>query len=111
MVITCPPTPSCGAVTSDPDEAARTPVGHILLGDPADAIKRLADAIPGARRPPLPAREPLPRADTTGPAFTKEAILDAVKRREDRQHGHRPRVDLDHGLRVGLARAHPAGSQ
>jgi thiamine pyrophosphate-dependent acetolactate synthase large subunit-like protein len=66
------------AVTSDPDEAARAPVGHILIGDPADAIKRLADTIPGAGRPPLPAGEPLPQADTTGPAFTMEAILDAV---------------------------------
>jgi benzoylformate decarboxylase len=66
------------AVTADPDEAARAPVGHILIGDPADAIKRLADTIPGAGRPPLPAGEPLPQADTTGPAFTMEAILDAV---------------------------------
>jgi benzoylformate decarboxylase len=64
-------------VTSDPDEAARAPVGHILIGDPADAVKRLADTIPGAGRPPL-AREPLPKADTTGPAFTEEAIIDAV---------------------------------
>jgi benzoylformate decarboxylase len=65
------------AVTADPDEAARAPVGHILIGDPAEAVKRLADTIPGAGRPPL-AQEPLPQADTTGPAFTKEAILDAV---------------------------------
>jgi benzoylformate decarboxylase len=65
------------AVTSDPDEAARAPVGHILIGDPAEAVKRLADTIPAAGRPPLPG-EPLPQADTTGPAFTMEAILDAV---------------------------------
>ena len=48
------------AVTADPDEAARAPVGHILIGDPAEAVKRLADTIAGAGRPPLPAREPLP---------------------------------------------------
>jgi thiamine pyrophosphate-dependent acetolactate synthase large subunit-like protein len=65
------------AVTADPDEAARAPVGHILIGDPADAVKRLADTIPAAGRPPL-TREPLPQADTTGPAFTEEAIMDAV---------------------------------
>jgi benzoylformate decarboxylase len=65
------------AVTSDPDEAARAPVGHILIGDPADAVKRLADTIPATGRPPL-AREPLPEADTIGPAFTDEAIIDAV---------------------------------
>jgi benzoylformate decarboxylase len=66
------------AVTSDPDQAARAPVGHILIGDPAEAVKRLADTIPDAGRPPLPAREPLPQADTSGPAFTEEAIIDAV---------------------------------
>ena len=65
------------AVTSDPDEAARAPVGHILIGDPADAVKRLADTIPAAGRPPL-AGERLPQADTTGPAFTEEAIMDAL---------------------------------
>jgi benzoylformate decarboxylase len=65
------------AVTADPDEAARAPVGHILLGDPAEAVRRLADTIAGAGRPPL-ARGPLPQADTTGPAFTEEAIMDAV---------------------------------
>ena len=66
------------AVTADPDEAARAPFGHILVGDPAEAVKRLADTMPAAGRPPLPAREPLPPADTAGPAFTREAILDAV---------------------------------
>ena len=71
------PTTSKG-VTSDPDEAARAPFGHILIGDPAEAVKRLADTILGTGRPPLPAREPLPQADTDGPAFTEEAILDAV---------------------------------
>ena len=65
------------AVTSDPDEAARAPVGHIVIGDPADAVKRLADTIPSAGRPPL-TRQPLPQADTTGPAFTEEAIVDAI---------------------------------
>jgi benzoylformate decarboxylase len=65
------------AVTSDPDEAARAPVGHILVGDPADAVKRLADTIASVGRPPL-TRDPLPQADTTGPAFTAEAIMDAI---------------------------------
>jgi benzoylformate decarboxylase len=35
--------------------------------------------VPGAAgRPPLPASQPLPQADTAGPPFTAEAILDAV---------------------------------
>jgi benzoylformate decarboxylase len=66
------------AVTADPDEAARAPFGHILIGDPAEAVKRLADTMPGTGRPPLPAREPLSQADIAGPAFTEEAIIDAV---------------------------------
>jgi benzoylformate decarboxylase len=72
-----PPGAELWAVTSDPDEAARAPFGHILIGDPAEAVKRLADTMAGAGRPPL-AREPLPQADATGPAFTEEAIIDAV---------------------------------
>jgi benzoylformate decarboxylase len=66
------------AVTSDPDEATRAPFGHILIGDPSDAISRLADAMPGAGRPPLPPRDLTPQPDTTGPAFTDEAIIDAL---------------------------------
>jgi benzoylformate decarboxylase len=66
------------AITADPDEATRAPVGHILIGDPAEAVKRLSDTMPSGERRRLPAREPLPPADTTGPAFTKEAIIDAV---------------------------------
>jgi benzoylformate decarboxylase len=66
------------AVTADPEEAARAPFGHILVGDPSDALTRLAGALPPASRPPLPPRAPLPEADTTGPPFTGEAILDAL---------------------------------
>jgi benzoylformate decarboxylase len=66
------------AVTADPEEAARAPFGHILVGDPSDALTRLAGALPPASRPPLPPRAPLPAADTAGPPFTGEAILDAL---------------------------------
>jgi benzoylformate decarboxylase len=65
------------AVTSDPDEAARAPFGRILVGDAADAVARLADEMPATTRPPLPARALTP-ADTDGPAFTAEAIVDAL---------------------------------
>jgi benzoylformate decarboxylase len=70
------------AVTVDPDEAARAPVGHILIGDPSDAVSRLAGIMPGADRPPLPPRD-LPQPDTTGPAFTSEAIMDALNAAKD----------------------------
>jgi benzoylformate decarboxylase len=96
------------AVTADPDKATRPRFGHILIGDPVDAITRLADTTPSAGRPPLPARQPVPQADTTGPAFTWEAILDAVGRGQDPQHGHRARVDLGR-RQVGPAGAHLPG--
>jgi benzoylformate decarboxylase len=66
------------AVTADPDEAARAPFGRILIGDPADALSRLADETRATMRPPLPARAPTPQADTAGPAFAAEAIVDAL---------------------------------
>jgi benzoylformate decarboxylase len=67
------------AVTSDPDEATRAPFGHLLVEDPSDAVNRLADATPTpTSRPPLPPREPAPQPDVTGPAFTDEAIIDAL---------------------------------
>jgi benzoylformate decarboxylase len=52
--------------------------GHFLIGDPADALKRLAASVPDAGRPPRPAQPPVPPADTAGPVFTAEAIMDAV---------------------------------
>lgn len=66
------------AVTSDPDEAARAPFGEILVGDPSDALTRLAGTVPAADRPALPASAPPAVADTSGTAFSAEAILDAV---------------------------------
>jgi benzoylformate decarboxylase len=66
------------AVTSDPDEAARAPFGRILIGDPADAVARLAADMPATTRPPLPARASTPQPDTNGPGYTAEAIIDAL---------------------------------
>lgn len=66
-------------VTDDPDEAARAPVGRLAVGDPSDAVARLADAVPATDRP-WPVRRVLAEADAAGPPFTAEAILDAVDR-------------------------------
>ena len=46
------------AVTSDPDEATRAPVGQILIGNPSDALSRLADTPAGHR--PTAAATPRP---------------------------------------------------
>ncbi|WP_328891023.1 thiamine pyrophosphate-dependent enzyme [Streptomyces sp. NBC_00316] len=65
------------AVTDDPDEAARAPFGRICVGDPSDALVRVAATAAASDRPWPPART-LPEADTSGPPFTAEAILDAI---------------------------------
>lgn len=55
-------------------ELADEPTGRLRRPD----FHALADTSQDAGRPPLPAREPLRQADTAGPAFTEEAIMDAV---------------------------------
>ncbi|MFD6299667.1 thiamine pyrophosphate-dependent enzyme [Streptomyces sp. NPDC060235] len=67
------------AVTDDPDEAARAPFGQIYIGDPSDALVRIAGTIAPSNRDWLPQR-PITEADTSGPHFTVEAILDAIDR-------------------------------
>ena len=44
-------------ITSDPEEAARAPVGHAIVGDPNQALEQLLEAVPGSDRN---AGEPLP---------------------------------------------------
>ncbi|GAB1817999.1 benzoylformate decarboxylase [Herbidospora sp. RD11066] len=61
------------AVTDDPAEAARAPMGVFLVGDPTDALVRLV-AMVGRSDRPLPRSHFLPEAEP----FTAEAILDAV---------------------------------
>ena len=72
------------AVTDDPDEAARAPFGRIFLGDASDALVRVSNAVAESDRP-WPTPPTIAEADTGGPHFTAEAILDAVDRgtRED----------------------------
>ncbi|MBN9113576.1 MAG: benzoylformate decarboxylase [Pseudonocardia sp.] len=73
-----PPGAELWSVTSDPDEAARAPVGRALIGNPSDALVRLADTTLAGERPPLtaPARpRPLNEA---GPEFSADAIIGAL---------------------------------
>ncbi|MFI6043961.1 benzoylformate decarboxylase [Nocardia sp. NPDC051321] len=47
------------SVTADPDHAARSPVGDAIVGDPADALARLATLVEsGKRRAPQPLSRP-----------------------------------------------------
>ena len=66
------------AVTSDPDEAARAPVGQILIGNPSDALARLAGTVPATGKPPLEPVERTARLAESGPEFSADAILDAL---------------------------------
>jgi benzoylformate decarboxylase len=78
-----PPGAELWAVTSDPDEATRAPFGQILIGNPSDAVARLADTGSTNQRPPLPPLERTNRLDETGPAFSAEAIVDALDAAKD----------------------------
>lgn len=73
-----PPDTALWAVTSDADEAARAPIGRILVGDPSAALSTLADATRAMRRASLPSRDRDQCLDETGPAFSPESILDAL---------------------------------
>ncbi|HKP08003.1 MAG TPA: benzoylformate decarboxylase [Microbacterium sp.] len=66
-------------VTSDPDEATRAGVGTILVGDPSDALVRLAEVFATDDPAILPARTVEPATAGDAP-YTAEAILDAVDR-------------------------------
>ena len=71
------------AVTSDPDEAARAPVGHALIGNPSDALARLADTVPATGRTALTALSQPEPHDEAGPEFSAEAIIDALNAAKD----------------------------
>jgi benzoylformate decarboxylase len=67
------------AITSDPDEAARAPMGDAILADPALTLAALAETIgesdrqpPGAR----PAPEPVPVTDPMSPSTAVRALAE-----------------------------------
>lgn len=66
------------AVTGDADEGSRAPFGRILVGDPSDAIERIAAEVTPAGRAPLPAATSLVQPPEVGPSFSPEAIVDAL---------------------------------
>lgn len=66
-------------VTSDPDEATRAPFGTLLIGDPSDALQRVAAAQGAMHANSTPPHQVEP-APQSGAPFAPEAILDAVNR-------------------------------
>jgi benzoylformate decarboxylase len=67
------------AITSDPDEAARAPMGDAILADPALTLAALADAAGESDRPPPPVRpapEPAPESDPISPSTAVRALAE-----------------------------------
>ncbi|MGN6372776.1 MAG: benzoylformate decarboxylase [Solirubrobacteraceae bacterium] len=68
------------AITSDPDEAARAPMGDAVVADPALTLAALADAAGASDRPAPPARqapEAAPDADPMSPSTAVRALAQA----------------------------------
>ncbi len=71
------------AITSDPDEAARAPMGDAILADPALALEALADAVGESDRPAPPVRpapEAAPIAEPMSPSTAVRALAEAFPR-------------------------------
>ncbi len=68
------------AITTDPQEAARAPMGDAILADPALALAALADAVGESDRPAPPARsapEAAPITDPMSPSTAVRALAEA----------------------------------
>jgi benzoylformate decarboxylase len=69
------------SITSDPDEAARAPMGEAIVGDPGAAITALAELVAASDREPPPVRpapnEPEAASPMTGSA-AMQALADAI---------------------------------
>jgi benzoylformate decarboxylase len=71
------------AITSDPDEAARAPMGDALVADPALTLAALADAVGESDRvapAPRPAPEPVPLTDPMSPSTAVRALAEVFPR-------------------------------
>jgi benzoylformate decarboxylase len=67
------------AITADPDEAARAPMGDAILADPALTLVALADAAGESDRPvpaARPAPEPVPVTDPMSPSTAVRALAE-----------------------------------
>jgi benzoylformate decarboxylase len=67
------------AITADPDEAARAPMGDAILADPALTLAALADAVGESERPAPPVRpapEPAPITEPMSPSTAVRALAE-----------------------------------
>jgi benzoylformate decarboxylase len=68
------------AITSDPDEAARAPMGDAILADPALTLAALAEQVGDSDRvapPPRPPAEAAPESDPISPSTAVRALAEA----------------------------------
>lgn len=66
------------AVTSDPQEASRAPVGDAIVGDIHATLQALADNVRQSDRPsPMPQARPAPAETSPGPLLP-EAVFDVI---------------------------------
>jgi benzoylformate decarboxylase len=67
------------AITSDPDEAARAPMGDAIVADVKLTLQALLDAVPESKRQaphPLPHPEPPPLSDPINPSAVHAALAE-----------------------------------
>jgi benzoylformate decarboxylase len=71
------------AITSDPDEAARAPMGDAILADPALTLAALAEQVGDSDReppPPRPAAEPAPDSHPLSPSTAVRVLAEVFPR-------------------------------
>lgn len=71
------------AITADPDEAARAPMGDAIVADPALTLAALAEQVGDSDRDPPPVRpapEAVPPSDPVSPSTAVRALAEAFPR-------------------------------
>jgi benzoylformate decarboxylase len=76
-----PPGVELVALTADPSQAARAPVGDAIVGDPAAALAMLAAQVTKADREDPPQQRTPAAADRSALPLTPDALLDVLRDR------------------------------
>jgi benzoylformate decarboxylase len=77
------PGTSLTAITADPDEAARAPMGDAIVADPALTLAALAEQVGDSEREPpapRPPAEPAPDSDPIGPSTAVRVLAELFPR-------------------------------
>ena len=85
------------AITSDPDEAARAPMGDAIVADVELTLEALLEAVPESdREAPEPLGEPPGAAEESDPLQPLDAVHAALGRRLPRRRHRGARVAVEH---------------